>query len=96
MPYTGEQEERYYLQYNPINCAWELWECVAGEHDVKASFFDGDRTSSPLAEIVLSFLNAIAEVGETLGKQYIPLTQEEIDARVDEHMEKLRQGMEQR
>lgn len=76
-------EERYYTQYVPGD-GWELWECLEdGTHTILATFYNGDEKSCPMAEIVLSFLNAVAAVGEQERKQYPPLTEEEIKPHVD-------------
>ena len=57
-------QKRYYLQHNAVDGDWELWEVLPdGTHDLKASFYDGDDHGSPLADITLSFLSAVTEVG---------------------------------
>src|SRR5260221_5077258 len=75
-------QDRYYLQYVPGG-DWKLWERVGkGEHTLLATFHDGDKNGSPLAETIADFLNVMATIGtQKTGRQYIPLTQEELNAR---------------
>src|SRR5260221_6207993 len=74
-------EERFYLQYNPGDDCWEVWERThEGEHDLLASFYDGTKERSPLAElniIMLGAMQAAAEEEATRERRYIPLKPEE-------------------
>lgn len=62
MPDTPQ--ERYYVRQNQVDGDWELFERLAdGTPKQQATFYDGDEHGSPLADIILSFLNAVASVG---------------------------------